>query len=267
MSIAGAFARCGAAGRTAFIPYVMAGHPSVSATAAILHAACEAGADVIEVGIPYSDPLADGPIIRAAATRALSRGTTFEGVLAMVSALDRRAVPAPLVAFTYCNPVFVRGVERTAHDLARAGFAAAILPDLPPEEAQPVRAALAREGLGLVLLVAPTTPPDRVREIALASDEFVYVVSRLGVTGTSVPPSEVARRLVSEVRTATSKPVAVGFGVSTPEQARAIAAFADGVIVGSALVARVAESPGREEAAVREYCGSLAAALVREPVA
>ena len=263
MTVAEVFARCRDERRAALIPYLMAGDPSLEVTPALLAAAVAGGADIIEVGIPYSDPLADGPTIQAAAQRSLAGGTTFDAVLAMAAALDRSLVPVPLLAFTYYNPLFVRGVDRTAADLARAGFAGAIVPDLPPEEADELLAAFAAAGIGVTFLVAPTTPLARVREIALVSSGFVYVVSRLGVTGAGRALSDNVEALVARLRPEVDKPLAVGFGVSTPEHARAIAAFADGVIVGSALVDRIARSPGREEAAVRDFCRSLADAVKR----
>ena len=259
MTIAGAFERCRAARRAALIPYLMAGDPAWDRTPALLAAACAGGADIIEIGIPYSDPLADGPTIQAAAQRSLAGGTTFDGVLDMVRSLDRTAVPAPLIAFTYYNPVFVRGLEKSARDLAAAGFAAAILPDLPPEEADDALRAFAAAGLGIVFLVAPTTPLDRVRDIARRSDGFVYVVSRMGVTGAGQTLGESVKTLVERLRPMVDKPLAVGFGVSTPEHAAAIARYADGVIVGSALIDALAAHP--EPATVESFCRSLAAAM------
>jgi tryptophan synthase alpha chain len=241
----------------------MAGDPSLAMTPALLAAAVAGGADMIEIGIPYSDPLADGPTIQAAARRALSAGTTFDSVLRMVEALDRSVVSAPLIAFTYYNPVFVRGIARTAKDLASAGFAGAIIPDLPPHEAAPIQAAFDAAGIGLTFLVAPTTPIERVRDIAHRSSGFVYVVSRMGVTGVGAELGDNIKDLVDRLRPEVDKALAVGFGVSTPEHARAIAAYADGVIVGSALIDRIAQNPGREVAAARDFCNSLSAAVRR----
>lgn len=262
MTVAGVFARCRAERRAALIPYLMAGDPTLRATPALLAAACKGGADIIELGIPYSDPLADGPTIQAAAQRSLQAGTTFDDVLAMVANLDRSRVDIPIIAFTYYNPIFVRGLDKTAGDLARVGFASAIVPDLPPEEADLAIAAFARAGIGLTFLVAPTTPIDRVRSIAARSSDFVYVVSRMGVTGATATMSETAEQIVRRLRPIVDKPLAVGFGVSTPEQAAAVARFADGVIVGSALIDRAsAAADGQKETAVHDFCMSLATAV------
>lgn len=262
MKLAEVFVHCRAENRAAFIPYLMAGDPTLALTPALLATAAAGGADIIEVGIPYSDPLADGPTIQAAAQRSLASGTTFDGVLEMISTLDRGVVSVPLIAFTYYNPIFVRGLERTAHDLARAGFAGAIVPDLSLEEADAALAAFHAAGIGITFLVAPTTPIERVREIARRSDDFVYVVSRMGVTGAGSSLGENVRDLVGRLRPVVDKPLAVGFGVSTPEHARAIAEYADGVIVGSALIDRVAQSGGKELDAVRTFCAELSKALM-----
>jgi tryptophan synthase alpha chain len=232
-------------------------------TPALLAAAVAGGADIIEIGIPYSDPLADGPTIQAAAQRALNAGTTFDSVLSMVAGLDRSIVSVPLIAFTYYNPVFVRGIEQTAKDLARAGFAGAIIPDLPPQEAGPLQSAFDSAGLGLTFLVAPTTPIERVREIAKRSSAFVYVVSRMGVTGAGRALGDNIKDLVDRLRPEIDKPLAVGFGISTPEHARAIAMFADGVVVGSALIDRIASAEEDRAEVVRSYCSLLAAAVRR----
>jgi tryptophan synthase alpha chain len=261
--IASVFERCAAENRAALIPYLMAGDPSLAVTTALLEAAVEGGADIIEVGIPYSDPLADGPTIQAAAQRSLHAGTTFDGVLAAIAALDRERVAVPLIAFTYFNPVFVRGVERTALDLAKAGFSGAIIPDLPPDEAAGVADVFAEKDVPLTFLVAPTTPVDRIAMIAERSSGFVYVVSRMGVTGAGQSLDESVAALVGRLRPLTDKPLAVGFGVSTPEHARAIAGYADGVIIGSALIDRLTNAVDGP-AAVKDLCGELALAARRK---
>lgn len=257
-----AFAACAAENRAALIPYVMAGDPMLDATPRLLEAIAAGGADLIELGIPYSDPLADGPTIQAAARRALDAKTTFDGVLDMVRGLDRTAVPVPLIAFTYYNPVFVRGVTKTAADLARAGFAGAIVPDLAPEEADDACAAFEAAGVPLTFLVAPTTAAARLPAIARRSSGFVYVVSRMGVTGAVAALERSSEDVVGALRALTAKPLAVGFGVSTPAHAKAIAAYADGVVVGSALIDRVAAS-GDMPRAARDLCAELAAAVRR----
>ena len=261
-SISGVFERCKAENRAALIPYLMAGDPSLESTPALLAAAAYGGADIIEVGFPYSDPLADGPTIQSAARRALAAGTTFDGVLATVGGIDRSSVSTPLVAFTYCNPVFVRGIERTASDLARAGFSGAIVPDLAPEEAEDVSRAFATAGVPLTFLVAPTTADERIPMIAQRSSGFVYVVSRMGVTGAGTTLGSSVADLIARIRPLTDKPLAVGFGVSTPEDAKTIAAYADGVIVGSALIDAIAGSEDKP-AAARELCRELGSAARR----
>ena len=249
------FERRKAQGRAALLAFLTAGCPSLAITPGLVRAACDGGADIIELGFPYSDPLADGPTIQASSHLALERGATLEAVLEMASNLD---VSAPLLAFTYYNPLYVRGLERTADDLADAGFAGAIVPDLPPEEAQPLRAAFQRRDLSLIFLVAPTTSPDRAAAIAQASGDFVYVVSRMGVTGTHAGISTALRGTISMLREKTEKPLAVGFGVASPDDARAVAQLADGVVVGSALV-QAASGPEPEET-VRQLCGALSVA-------
>jgi tryptophan synthase alpha chain len=255
------FADCKRRGRAALIAYLMAGDPSLPSTFVLAQAAVEGGADVLELGIPYSDPLADGPAIASAAQRALSAGTTFDGVLAMVQVLARRVAPVPLFAFSYYNPIFARGIERAAAEFRQAGLAGAIVPDLPPEEAQPLVDALARERLESVFLVAPTTPAERAARIAEQCTGFVYVVSRMGVTGASV--GQRAKDLVARLRSLTDKPLAVGFGIRTAADAQSVASVADGVIVGSALVERAAGAANEGEAAlaVRGYCAELAAVM------
>jgi len=261
--IASVFECCAAENRAALIAYLMAGDPSLAATPALLEAATAGGAYIIELGIPYSDPLADGPTIQAAAQRSLRVGTTLDGVLAMIAKLDRNRVAAPLVAFTYFNPIVVRGVERTARELAAAGFDGAIIPDLSLEEAGGTANAFAHCGVPLTFLIAPTTPFERIPMIAERSSGFVYVVSRMGVTGAGRALDGSVAELVERLRPLTDKPLAVGFGVSTPEHVRAIAAYADGVIVGSALIDSVS-SAADKPAAARDLCGMLAAASRRD---
>ena len=261
--IASVFERCAAENRAALIVYLMAGDPSLAETPVLLEAVAAGGADIIELGIPYSDPLADGPTIQAAAQRSLRARTTFDGVLAMIGKLDRNRVSAPLVAFTYFNPVFVRGVERTGRELAAAGFDGAIIPDLSLEEAGGTADVFSRSGVPLTFLVAPTTPSERIPLIAERSSGFVYVVSRMGVTGAGRALDGSVAELVGRLRPLTDKRLAVGFGVSTPEHVKAIAAYADGVIVGSALIDSVS-SAADKPAAARDLCAMLATASRRD---
>jgi tryptophan synthase alpha chain len=202
----------------------------------MLAAAASAGADVIELGIPYGDPLADGPTIAAAAQRALQGGMTLDGALVLARQAASDGAP-PILMFTYFNPVVQYGIERFADAMLAAGVAGAIVPDVPLEETGVLRAEFAPRGLALPLLIAPTTPLERAVEIAEASDGFVYLVSRLGVTSAARGPDLdwIAAR-IAELRERSTRPIAVGFGISTPEHVRAVCALADGAIVGSALI-------------------------------
>jgi tryptophan synthase alpha chain len=242
------FERARSAQRAAFIPYVMAGDPDEKTTLGVLDALTRAGADAIELGIPYSDPLADGPTIAAAGQRALIAGTTIASVLAMTRTHHDRG-GAPVVLFTYFNPVYRYGIERFARDAAAAGASAAIVPDIALEEGAALAATLATNGLDMPLLVAPSTKPERAKRIAAQSTGFIYVVSRLGVTGTDTRPStEAMRAQIATLRDLTEKPLAVGFGVSKPEHVREVATHADGIIVGSALIDAYAGTRGDEAA-------------------
>ncbi|MBO9541183.1 tryptophan synthase subunit alpha [bacterium] len=233
--IKAAFARDGAK----LIPFVTVGDPSLEATADVVVAMAEAGADLVELGIPYSDPVADGPIIQASSQRALERGTRLADVFGVVRRIRAKS-EVPLVLFTYCNPVYRYGLERFMREAAEAGADGVLMPDLPPEEAAELRAEAQRFGLAVIFLVAPTTSDARIALIGEATGGFLYLVAALGVTGVR---SEVAANLegyLRRVRAQTSKPLAVGFGVSTPEQATQIAALgAEAVVVGSALVDRI----------------------------
>jgi tryptophan synthase alpha chain len=242
------FGEAKAAGRAAFFPYVMAGDPDVATTNAILSALTGAGVDAIELGIPYSDPLADGPTIAAAAQRALRAGTRIEDCLDLVRAHRSRSA-APVVLFTYFNPIYQYGLERFACDAVEAGAAGAIVPDLPIEEGTELSTILAQEHLDMPLLVAPSTTPQRARAIAQRSTGFIYVVSRLGVTGARKAPNfDPLRAQVAMLREITQMPLAIGFGVSAPDQVREVATFADGIIVGSALIDAYDATSGEEAA-------------------
>ncbi|HME80794.1 MAG TPA: tryptophan synthase subunit alpha [Candidatus Eremiobacteraceae bacterium] len=252
--LAETFGRCREDGRAALIAFLTAGFPSLAQTPALIMAAIEGGADMIEIGFPYSDPVADGPVIQASSQHALDHGATFDRVLEIAA---RCAASVPLIAFTYYNPLFARGLVRCAQELHAAGFAGAIVPDLPPEESAPLCDAFARTDLSLTFLVAPTTPLERARAIAARCDDFVYVAGRLGVTGTHAGVDQTVLERVADLRRLMDKPLAVGFGVSRPEEVAQIAAAADGVIVGSAIVqACVAQDPAR---AVKDLCSSLRA--------
>lgn len=241
--ISEAFARATRERRLAFIPYVMAGDPDLATTEAVVGALDAAGADLVELGIPYSDPLADGPTIAAAGARALENQTRPADVIGYVR---RRAGDcAPLLLFTYYNPVYQFGIERFADAAAQAGAAGAIVPDLALEESGPLCNALHARGLEMPLLVAPSTPRERAKRIAEAASGFVYVVSRLGVTGARATPDFTPLRAqLSMLREVTDKPLAVGFGLSRADEILAMRELADGVIVGSALIDSFAGKTG-----------------------
>jgi tryptophan synthase alpha chain len=254
------FTELASKGRCALMPFVMAGDPDLETTAATLLALQESGADLIELGIPYSDPLADGPVIQAAASRALEGGTTPAAVLALLEGLRGR-LSVPVVLFTYSNPLLNRGMDAFCEAAAAAGAAGLVVPDLPLEEAEKLSGLASARGLDLVLLVAPTTPPERMARIHAASRGFTYLVSVTGVTGVRSALQERVGALVHQLKGQGGTPVAVGFGISAPEQACQVRDWgADGAIVGSALVKRMAEahSQGRS---VSEAAGRYAAEL------
>ncbi len=244
--IATAFAEAHDQGRAALMPYLMGGFPDLDASAAIAEAYADAGADLIELGIPFSDPLADGPVIHAAGTEALARGATLESVLDACAGVATRV---PTLTMAYANMVLAKGVERFAELLGEHGLAGAIVPDLPVEEAAELRGALDAVGLALVPMVAPTTPAERRRLICARAGGFVYVVSDVGVTGERDELPAGLADLVAAVRDEGAVPAAVGFGIGTPEQAAIVGKIADGVIVGTRLVRAVAEAPDADAAA------------------
>jgi tryptophan synthase alpha chain len=246
--------------RAALMPYMMGGFPDLPRSLAIGEAYADAGADLVELGVPFSDPLADGPVIHAAGTRALAAGSTLPGVLDLARALAERV---PVVAMCYVNPILARGVERFTHELAERGVSGLIVPDLPLEESAAVRAACDAVGVALVPLVAPTTTEERLAGIGAAARGFVYAVSVTGTTGERAALSAGVSELIARVRAHTTVPVAIGFGIATPQHAAAAAAAgADGVIVGTRLVRAAAESDD-PAAAVRGLVEELAAALDR----
>ncbi|HET6509220.1 MAG TPA: tryptophan synthase subunit alpha [Baekduia sp.] len=255
--IAKAFAD--AKGRAALMPYLMGGFPDVPTSLAIGEAYVDGGADLIELGVPFSDPLADGPVIHAAGTQALEHGTTVDDVLTVCAQLSRRV---PVIMMLYANLVLARGADVFARKLADAGASGLIVPDLPLEESDEVLAACDAAGLALVPLVAPTTPDDRMARIGARARGFVYTVSVVGTTGERAALSETFGTLVARAKAATDVPVALGFGIGNPEQAaQAAASGADGVIVGSRLVRAAAESDD-PPAAVRALVEGFSAALV-----
>lgn len=254
------FAACRADERAALIGYLPAGYPTVDDSARLMVAMAEAGCDLIEVGVPYSDPVLDGPTIQAAAETALRGGTRMRDVLAVVERVA--AAGGEPVVMTYFNPVLRYGVPAFARDLAAAGGLGAITPDLIPDEAQEWLAASAEHDLARIFLVAPSSTEERIASTASASCGFLYAASTMGVTGARDAVSTTAAELVARCRPHTALPIGVGLGVRSGAQAAEVAGFADGVIVGSAFVTAV-EQGG--EAALRELAGELAAGVRRTP--
>jgi tryptophan synthase alpha chain len=245
-SIAAAFAAAKGEGRAALMPYLMGGFPDGSTSAAVIDAYADAGADLIELGVPYSDPLADGPVIHAAGTRALAAGATLDSVL---RDCERVAARLPVVPMAYANMILARGPEASAAAMRDAGAAGVIVPDLPPEEGGEIAAALRGAGLALIPLVAPTTPPERRKRICSGAEGFIYLVSDTRTTGERDSLPESLGELIEATKADSPVPVAVGFGIGTPEQAAQVGAVADGVIVGTRLVRAVQEAAGPEAAA------------------
>ena len=251
--IAGAFSAHGK--RAALMPYLMGGFPDLDTSRAALEACADSGADLVELGVPFSDPLADGPTIHAAGVRALAAGVTVDAVLGLCHTAAERL---PVVLMVYANAVLARGADAFAASAAQVGAAGLIVPDLPYDEAAETRAACDAHGMALVPLVAPTTPPERLAAIGADARGFVYTVSVAGTTGERAELSPELEAAVARVRSVTDLPVAVGFGISSARQARAVAGVADGVIVGSRVVRAAGEGGA---AAVRAVVGELAEAL------
>lgn len=260
-AVRAAFDAAQAQNRALLVGYLPAGFPSLDGCVAAATAMVEAGVDVVEIGLPYSDPVMDGPVIQRAVEQALAQGIRITDVIATAG---RVAVSgAPTLVMTYWNPIERYGVERFAADLAAAGGAGVITPDLTPEEATPWADATAASGLDTVFLVAPSSPAERIDKVASLTTGFIYAASTMGVTGTRTQVSSRAAELVERVRESSSTPVAVGLGVSTPEQAAEVAGYADGVIVGSAFVQRLLDAPSPEAGieSVRALAHDLAAAV------
>ncbi|MFO0582702.1 MAG: tryptophan synthase subunit alpha [Anaeromyxobacter sp.] len=256
--IQAAFDRAKAEGRPALVTYVMAGDPDLATSKAVAMACVEGGADLLELGVPFSDPIADGPTIQAAAERALAHGTTTRQVLEVAAHVRARS-DVPIALMGYLNPMLAHGLDRFAADCGKAGVDALIIPDLLPEESGELAPALERSGVRSVFLVAPTSGPARVEAAARAATGFVYFVSVTGVTGARSAVAGEIGALVAAVRAKASVPVVIGFGVSTPAQARQLGKLADGVVVGSAIVKKVAEPGTRAARAerVRRFVRSL----------
>ncbi len=250
-------------GQCALIPFITAGDPDLDTTAKALQVLDQNGADLIELGVPYSDPLADGPTIQAAATRALQRGTRLDDVLAMLKTVTPQ-LQAPIILFTYYNPILNRGLEAFFRDIAAAGAKGLVVPDLPLEETEAVLKVATAAGIEVILLVAPTTPTARFATIAERAQGFIYLVSVTGVTGIRTKIESRVQTLITDLRGVTDKPIGVGFGISEASQAKQVMEWgADAVIVGSAFVKRLAEgSPDQGLKAVEIFCRSLKAAIL-----
>lgn len=249
--IAAAFAAARAGGRAALMPYFTLGYPDLPTSEAIVRAVAEAGADLIELGVPFSDPLADGPTIQHSTQVALAHGTTVAGCLALAGRLRAAGVQQPLVLMGYVNPFLAYGIDRLAADAAAAGIDGFIVPDLPPEEAAELQAACAARGLAQIYLLAPTSTPERIAAVAAQAAGFIYLVSLTGVTGARAAlPTDLAG-FIARVREVTPLPLAVGFGIATREQAHAVGKLADGVIVGSALIKAAGDAADPAAAAGR----------------
>ena len=244
--------------RPSLVAYVTCGDPDLATTRAVVLAAIAAGADVIELGVPFSDPLADGPVIQRASERALRHGTTLEQVLKLAKEV-RAQSQAGLIIFSYLNPIMRMGVEKFAAAAKDAGIDGALVTDLPVEEAAGYLAEMRKRNLATVFLAAPTSTDHRLKLVAQASSGFVYAVSRTGVTGARKQLPDDAKNLVRRLRKYTQLPIAVGFGISTPEQFAAIGKFADAAVVGSAIVETIERNHGQEAAAVAQFIKGLVA--------
>ena len=259
--IAARFGELAKRGEIGLVAYITAGDPSLEASEEIVLAAVEAGADVIELGVPFSDPVADGPTIQRASERALGSGTTLAGVIQLVRSLRKRA-DVPLVLFSYFNPLLQMGIEKFAAAAAEAGADGVLATDLTPEESVEYREAMKAHGLDTIFLVAPTSTDRRIEQIAKVSSGFLYLISRTGVTGARAALPDELPGLVRRVREFTALPIAVGFGISLPTHVTVLGGIADAAVVGSALVAEIekAKSPRQAAAAVGEKIRTLKAA-------
>jgi tryptophan synthase alpha chain len=256
------FARLGSRKQAALMPYFPLGYPNRDECIAILEAIASSGADMIELGIPFSDPLADGPTIQHTSLVALENGITVGGCLEIVSTLRRREVRQPLLLMSYINPILAYGIENFASQAAAAGADGLIVPDLPPEEAAELQSACRLHNLALVFLLAPTSTPDRIALAASCSSGFLYLVSVTGVTGARQSLSDGLAGFIQRVRTITDIPLAVGFGITTPEQASTVAELADGIIIGSALIQSIASSSEPCQAA-QDFIASIRAGITK----
>ena len=243
--------------RPGLVVYVTCGDPNMETTRDVVLEAIDAGADVIELGVPFSDPVADGPVIQRASERALKHGTRMEGVLKLAAEVRRRRAEAGLIVFSYLNPILRMGVPKFCAAAEEAGLDGALVTDLPVEEAGEYLLEMRERHLATVFLAAPTSPADRLKAIAKNSSGFVYAVARTGITGARAEFPPEAKELVARIRRHTKLPVAVGFGIATAEQFASVGSFADAVVVGSAIVETIEKSVGREAEAVGVFVRGL----------
>ncbi len=261
MRLADTFASLKADNRKAFIAYVAAGDPTFDLSLETMHALADAGADVIELGLPFSDPLADGIVNQMAADRALKAGMTTARTLDLIRAFREKNDKTPLVLFTYLNPIFTYGFAKFQLDAVNAGADGILLLDLPPEEGELSEELAENHGLSHIRLIAPSTPPERVKLLAEKAEGFIYALSRTGVTGGHSAPAETIPAQVAAIKAHTDVPVCVGFGISTPEQAAMVAKSSDGVIVGSAIVKQVELNQTNPAKAVADFVKPLIDAI------
>ena len=245
--------------KPSLVAYVTCGDPDLATTREVILAAIDAGASVIELGVPFSDPLADGPVIQRASERALKHGTTLEQVLKLAAEIREHSQAAGLIIFSYLNPILRMGLEKFCRVARHAGLDGVLITDLPVEESDEYLREARKNDLATIFLAAPTSTDQRLKQIAQVSKGFIYAISRTGVTGARQQMPEDASGLVKRIRRFTKLPVAVGFGISTPEQFKSVGKFAEGAVIGSAIVQLIEQNPGREAAAVAEFIRQLSA--------
>lgn len=245
--------------KPSLVAYVTCGDPDLATTRGVILAAIDEGASVIELGVPFSDPLADGPVIQRASERALKHGTSLEHVLKLSAEIREHSQAVGLIVFSYLNPILRMGLEKFCRVARHAGIDGVLITDLPVEESKPYLREARRNDLASIFLAAPTSTDQRLKKIAEVSTGFIYAISRTGVTGARQQMPEDARGLVKRIRRFTKLPVAVGFGISTPEQFKSVGKFAEGAVVGSAIVQLIEQNPGREAPAVAEFVRRLLA--------
>lgn len=239
-------------GHKALIPFITAGDPDLATTTRLIPTLAEAGADIIELGVPFSDPMADGPVIQKADERALAHGTSLSDILKLVQQA-RSTVKTPILLMGYYNPILAYGLKRYAQQARQAGVDATLVVDLPPEAAEPLNRELRRVGIDLIFLLTPTSDEARIRRVCRQARGFLYFVSMTGVTGGKLQEEAAIRRKIGEIRRHTDLPVVIGFGISKPAQARQMARLADGIVIGSALVAHLAQAKGDKARAASQF--------------